>query len=213
MVKQVDKKQQCCKLLKRELTVQLQICGTHKFTVDKNRGLAASVLPMAKDVFAFCESSTLNSTTGEIRSLSHSWNASHCLFLGCLKVDIYAGSAVKLPSFGLAINCIGLQQIHPGAPQRSTTPWAAEPSSRILLTSNAGCVWGGISSSTDTVSLTLNGSPVSLLWGSAQLWGRLHGPDSTCGSPPKRRRLPVQHSDGAQLTWPLNRRGLPWLLR
>ena len=66
MVKQVDKKQQCCKLLKRELTVQLQISGTHKFTMGKNRGLAASVLLMARDVFAFCESSTFNSATGEV---------------------------------------------------------------------------------------------------------------------------------------------------
>lgn len=74
------------KLLKSDLTVHLQISGTHKFP----RG-----------------------------------NASHCIFIGCLKVCVYAGRAVKMPSFissikhsFLAINSTGLQQVHPGSPQR-----------------------------------------------------------------------------------------------
>lgn len=97
MVKQGDKKQQCCKLLKRELSLQLQISGTGKFPMDKSRRLAVSDLLIAKDSSAFCESPTFNSITGEIWSLSHSF------FLGFLQVDIYAGRDVKLPSFSAII--------------------------------------------------------------------------------------------------------------
>jgi len=72
MVKQVDKKQQCCKLLKRELTVLVQISGSHKFTMGKNRGLAALVLLLLRDIFPSCESSTFSSAAGGIWSLIHS---------------------------------------------------------------------------------------------------------------------------------------------
>lgn len=48
-------------------------------------------------------------------------NTSHCIFIGCLKVGVSAGRAVKVPFFissiASYISSTGLQQVHPGSPQ------------------------------------------------------------------------------------------------
>lgn len=96
--------------------MQLQISGTHKFTMGKNRALAASVLLMAMDVFAFCASSSFSSAAGETQSLRHSWNTSHCFFSRMPRsgyIDRDWCNCPPLPAKGLAISVTGLQPIHP----------------------------------------------------------------------------------------------------
>lgn len=139
MVKQVGKKQPCCELLNRELAVQLQISGTHKFTMGKNRGLAASVLLMATDVFAFCASSSFSSAAGETQSLSHSWSTSHCFFcLGCLKVGIYTRTDVTLPSTASKRSC---HWQHWATADSPTAEEATKSRSQLLLCYSSNRCW------------------------------------------------------------------------